>query len=137
MAITVPVTDTEIRTSEWGIPITNEVNRMTPLVIAPTAWTVPAFSAGWSGSVQYRKVGTYVECTGELLSSAANPANSVAWTFPVGFRPPANVSWVTPFFIGTVSWTWITVKPTGAVDVQNAITGAGQSVHCACIRFGV
>lgn len=32
MAITPPVTDQEISSSGWGIPITNEVNRMTPLV---------------------------------------------------------------------------------------------------------
>ena len=32
MAIPIPVTKTRISTTNWGIPITNEVNRLTPLV---------------------------------------------------------------------------------------------------------
>lgn len=34
MPIPIPVTKTRISTTNWGIPITNEVNRMTPLVLA-------------------------------------------------------------------------------------------------------
>jgi hypothetical protein len=34
MAITVPVADTELTVAGWGKPVTDEVNRMTPLVSA-------------------------------------------------------------------------------------------------------
>lgn len=49
MAIPLPVTKTVISTTNWGIPITNEVNRLTPLVDA-AAFAKPATKQLTSGT---------------------------------------------------------------------------------------
>ncbi|MET0785604.1 MAG: hypothetical protein ABWY25_02735, partial [Paenisporosarcina sp.] len=93
----------------WGIPITNEVNRLTGLVDArvPTAWTNLTMQNGWfnPGSyniAQYRKVGDIVYLRGVINGTL----NSLpAFTLPAGFRPPANL------LINTGSWSpWTTSR---------------------------
>lgn len=101
MAIPLPVTQTVINSSAWGIPLTTEVNRMTtevnrmtPLVVAPTAWTNPTFMNGWVNygtpyaPVQYRKVGDLAYIRGLMKSGATS---AVAFMMPIGFRPPQTL----------------------------------------------
>lgn len=90
MAIPIPVTRSKIATATWGIPITEEVNRLT-LATAVTPWTGVTFQNGWVQSsgdqaCQYRKVGDVVQLRGRMTSGTMNVA---AFTLPAGFRPPA------------------------------------------------
>lgn len=94
MPIPIPVTKTKISTLGWGIPMTNEVNRLTALTL-PTAWTTPAFLNGWgpylaatSQGTQYRKIGDIVYLRGNMANGALG---SDAFTLPVGFRPPGRL----------------------------------------------
>lgn len=109
MAILRPVTKTLISSSSWGVPITDEVNRLSPLVDGrtPTAWTNVAFTNGWSNQgggsqgVQYRKSGDMVQMRGQMGNGVMG---SVAFTLPSGFRPPA-----------------LFMLPTGAYNTQTSI----------------
>lgn len=103
MPIPRPTTKTIISTTGWGIPVTDEVNRLTPLVdsnvtrigalettTAKTAWTAPVLGNGWvnlgSGysPVVYCKEGQWVHIEG-VMKNGTIP--SVAFTLPVGYRP--------------------------------------------------
>lgn len=96
MAISRPATKTKISTSEWGFPVTDEVNRLTTWQLAqvPTAWVAPTLTGGWVNAggawqvVQYRKVGDMVQIRGAVKSGAFF---SQAFLLPVGFRPPADL----------------------------------------------
>lgn len=95
MPITRPTTKTIISTTGWGIPITDELNRLTPLVDGrtPTAWvTVAAFTGGWvsfdaTRPPQYRKIGDVVFLRGVVKNGAIN---SSAFTLPAGYRYPVG-----------------------------------------------
>lgn len=91
MAIVRPITKTLISSATWGVPITDEVNRLSPLVDGrtPTVWTGVVFQNGWATAGgwqpgQYRKVGDVVQLRGNITGTA--PAT--AFTLPTGFRPP-------------------------------------------------
>lgn len=102
MAIAPPITKTKISTTAWGIPITNEVNRLTSEaarldgLTKATAWVTVSLLNGWvhfSGQpVQYRKVGDMVEIRGRMSSGLPN---NPAFNLPTGFRPPYNLVLVT------------------------------------------
>jgi hypothetical protein len=93
MAITRPTTKTVISTTQWGVPITDEVNRLSPIVDGrtPTAWTAPTLLNGWtnySGYVtQYRKIGDVVQIRGGVQGGTLG-AN--IFVLPSGYRPPSQ-----------------------------------------------
>lgn len=91
MAITRPVTKTIISTTDWGIPITDEVNRLTTVaagITAPT-WVTPTLLTGFgnvSGNCpfQYAVVGNMVfmrgmvqNNTGAIMQAYVNIANAL------------------------------------------------------------
>jgi len=90
MAIVRPVTKTLISVPNWGVPITDEVNRLTTLTGSnvPSAWTNATLLNGWSnhadGGLQYRKVGDIVYIRGRIVGVLNFTS---AWNIPAGFRP--------------------------------------------------
>jgi len=94
MPIPIPVTKTKIATVPWGIPITNEVNRLTTAT-TPSAWIAPTFLNGWvnfgSGQqvAQYRKVGDLVYLRGVVKSGTLGAS---AFNLPAGYRPPLDLA---------------------------------------------
>ena len=99
MPIAIPVAGAEITAEAFGIPITNEVNRMSPLVVASTAWVTLPFNTanGWRAAggyqaPQYRKVGDIVYLRGTAERSPNTPLDGAIATLPAGFRPPATIS---------------------------------------------
>lgn len=122
MPISIPVTNTVIRTTTWGIPISNEVNRLT-LLTAPTPWVTPTFSNGWvplagnQGS-QYRKIGDIVYLRGNVSSGAIG---QIAFTLPVGFRPPLQLYWTSIVAGGTMGY--IVIGTTGTVVLNGPANG--------------
>lgn len=99
----------------WGNSVAAAVN--------PSAWTVPAFQNGWvhfAGgyqSIQYRRINADLVYLRGLMTSGTMP--SVAFTLPVGFRPPATVQ--VPF---PGSATFIDITPAGTVLVSGGTNGA-------------
>lgn len=122
MAIPIPVSRTKIATASWGIPITNEVNRLTPIAdtnatditalkaaTAVTAWANLTLQNGWTnyagyGTARYRKVGDIVYLMGGAQSGAVG---SVVCTIPVGFRSPQT------FQIPQATWAGVGVITVG------------------------
>jgi hypothetical protein len=106
MAINPPVSHTTISTAQWGIPITDEVNRLTTAVAAlqPGAWVALSYQNGWTNigggqqNGQYRKWGDMVQLRGFLQNGTAG---TVAFNLPAGFRPPAGIGLVAISFDGT------------------------------------
>jgi len=71
--------------------------------ITPTAWTAVTFQNGWSnlvGLCQYRKVGDMVQVRGIIKGGTSG---SVAFTMPVGFRPPQTVRFPISSALGDAS----------------------------------
>jgi len=86
MPIDIPVSQTKIASSSWGIPITDEVNRLTA-VSTPTAWTKPTYLNGWSDYtstrvLRYRKRGDLIDIYG-LCKGGTN--GSVIFRLPYTF----------------------------------------------------
>lgn len=103
MPISRPTTKTIISTTGWGIPITDEVNRLTPqsdsnvtriaaleTATAKTAWTNLTLINGWvqyaggRANCSYRKVGDIVYLRFAAHSGTGSQPMAV---LPVGFRP--------------------------------------------------
>lgn len=91
MAITRPVTRTIISTTAWGVPVTDEVNRLTAAVAAltPGPWTDFALVNGWTmesgfAPLQYRKNGDKIEIRSSVKPGANGSQMAV---LPVGYRP--------------------------------------------------
>lgn len=94
MPIAIPVTKTVISSTAFGIPVANEVNRLTTWT-TPSAWTNLTFSNGWSAAggfqvPQYRKIGDIVYLRGTMNSGTMSVAAS---TLPSGFRPTSLMEW--------------------------------------------
>ena len=125
MAIPIPVTQTKIATVPWGIPITNEVNRLTT-VTTPSVWVTPTLQNGWTifGAVQYRKLGDMVQARGR-----ANGTVSFVTMFnlPAGFRPTVDTVFPTTCVAGG-AWTPCAIYVTGAGDVQAIGPGTMTSI---------
>jgi len=121
MAINRPITKTIISTTAWGIPITDEVNRIASLTDGrtPTVLTTATLKNGWtqmSGNpIQYRKSGDLVQIRGR-----ANHANGVAWqaifTLPAGFTWPNTDS-------GSFAVTGVNAGAWGTSVIQIASDG--------------
>lgn len=92
MAIVRPVTKTLISVPNWGVPITDEVNRLTDLSIAnaPTPWITATLTNGWvnfdARAAQYRKIGDIVYLRGVIKNGGLA---TVAFNLPIGYRPPS------------------------------------------------
>jgi hypothetical protein len=94
MAINRPTTKTIISTNGWGIPITDEVNRLTTWQLAqvPSAWTNLPLLNGWvniGGSrptTAVRKFGELVVLRVALMSGNIGGGIS-PFTIPAGYRP--------------------------------------------------
>jgi len=118
VSIPVPVTRTKIATATWGVPITNEVNRLTTYT-TPTPWTGVTFQNGWVNyggyqAAQYRKIGDIV-----YLRGVIGNGTGVAFTLPVGFRPPFTVQ---KNAVGTVST--MDINPTGTAYLTGGTNAA-------------
>ena len=105
MPITRPVTKTIISTTQWGIPITDEVNALrTELdALRPTVWTNVTLQNGWTNvggqqAMQYRKIGDVVYLRG-LIGGGTIP--SIFGLLPVGFRPPVSLSFAIRCWTGS------------------------------------
>lgn len=114
MAIPVPVTKTKISTVQWGIPITNEVNRLTTqsdtnktdITALKTATTDSGWqtltlkngftSDGWTPGLRIRKIGNVVYCTGGIGLASGGTSNYSIATVPTGYRP----AWNTRIIVG-------------------------------------
>lgn len=122
MAITRPVSRTTISTTDWGIPVTDELNRLTTWQLAqvPTPWVNVTFQNGWTvwtGNTSYRKIGDMVYIRGTAASGAVG---TTIFTLPTTFRPPAQLqflqtSWATAF-------ANIGVNPDGTVTFMSGDT---------------
>lgn len=118
MPIPIPITKTQIATVPWGIPITNEVNRLTT-VTTPTAWTPATLQNGWvntGGSwpvAAYRKIGDNVQLRGMVQSGAVG---TVIFTLPVGFRPIGSMQ--VPVVTGGGTYGVITLAADGTVTAS-------------------
>ena len=87
MAITRPVSRTTISTVGWGIPITDEVNRLTDAT-AVTPWANCTLQNGWTVygtfGARYRKVGDMVHLFGGVTGGTITSTITI---LPAGFRP--------------------------------------------------
>lgn len=107
-----PTTKTVISTTQWGIPITDQVNTNTTDVasLKPTAWTNVTYQNGWVSAagyqaVSYRKVGDIVYMRG----TATGSSHSVAMcTLPSGFRPSGLIELGIVWY-SNVSGSWVTI----------------------------
>jgi hypothetical protein len=93
--------------------------------VVPTAWTVPAFVTGWGqyggfSTVSYRKIGDLVYLRG-LLNSVAGAVAGVAFTLPVGFRPPTQCLMACYCSPGTMRRVDITAG--GGVTISSVTVG--------------
>jgi len=134
MAIPIPVTQTKIATVPWGIPITNEVNRLTT-VTTPSVWTNLTLINGWtpgSPPPAYRKIGDLVYVRGW---SSGGAQWSAMYALPVGFRPPVDTVVNASVVIGG-AWqpgSLQVIKSTGEIQmltagVQHCVAGFSFSI---------
>jgi len=121
MAIVRPVTKTLISVPNWGVPITDEVNRLTDLTTSnvPTAWTTVTLINGWvhdtNNAVQYRKVGDMLQLRGRCKNGTWGFAD--LFTLPVGFRPIREAHLSVGIVLSAASWSTSVcfIYATGAV----------------------
>lgn len=105
------------RTGDDIEAILDEIDTLQALT-TPTAWTNVTFSGTWvnSGSgwqdVQYRKLGDMVQLRGSCTLGAAVSGTTI-FTLPVGFRPPARLSFATE---GSANFRWFLIESTGTVN---------------------
>ena len=136
MAINRPVSKTTISTVQWGIPITDEVNRLTTAQLAgvPTAWVDLTLINGWLWEnpmqrPQYRKVGDTVEIRGTIYHASFPPSN--VFQLPAGYVPPANLRLDGVLFKtgvgGTFGWRGM-LNTVGQFSVDETSAGNGVGV---------
>lgn len=131
MAITVPVIGQEISVATFGAPVANEVNRMTPLVVAPTPWVGVTFLNNWVNFaagfqlVQYRKIGDIVSIRGLMKSGTIETPSFV---LPAGFVPPATVQFATA---SNALFAYFEVRPDGNMVVKTPSSNAACNVGCS------
>jgi hypothetical protein len=102
-AIPIPITRTKIATAPWGIPLTNEVNRLTTQSdsnttrltaveskVATTTWVPLVLQNGWSDYLSGRHPSAYRK-RGDMLDLRMavryGTTGSVVTTLPAGYRP--------------------------------------------------
>lgn len=124
MPITRPTTKTIISTTGWGIPITDEVNRLTTDLAStkPTVWTAVTFTNGWANfgggyqTAQYRKIGDMVYVRGTISGGAVATS---PFTLPAGFRPPAVMQFPAAIFAGSRTLIVIQINSAGVVTIYD------------------
>ena len=126
MPIAVPIAGSEVNVTNFGKPVADEVNRMTPLVVAPTAWVNLSLVNGWvnfSGyyPCQYRKIGDIVYVRGSL--SEPNSATGTFATLPIGFRPTIGAEHGGVAFAGQRRAVSILISTDGGMSMD--VLGAG------------
>lgn len=116
MAITVPKDGDIISASAFGIPVANEINRITPITTV-TAWTNLTLLNSWATSggafnLAYRKIGDIVYTRGNVGTGAVG---SIIATLPAGFRPLTSLYLASSIFVGS---TWVVacvwIQPDGS-----------------------
>lgn len=108
MAISRPTTKSKISTTDWGIPVTDEVNRLTT-VTTPGAWAAIILQSGYGGEAgfqlpQYRINGTACQLRGSV-QPPASPNGKLMWTMPVNARPPTSTRVFATFYDSTAQLT--------------------------------
>lgn len=90
MAINRPTTKSIISTTGWGIPVTDELNRLSAalpstITVIPTAWATPTLTNGFTESfaTRYRKVNDVLQMKGRL---SVGTIGQTMFTLPIGFR---------------------------------------------------
>jgi hypothetical protein len=128
MAINSPTTKTVISTTAWGVPITDEVNRLTGVAAAntPTPWTNLALVNGFTpnSTPQYRRIGDIVYVTGSVFGSATAATTLIA-TLPVGFRPQGTIYFDTSYYFNGWKMTTVYVAPSGNLSYGPDPLGGG------------
>jgi hypothetical protein len=138
MAINRPVTKTIISTPDWGIPITDEVNRLTAWQLAqvPTVWYTLVLSNGWSHAAgqtaSYRKIGDMVQLRGRIQGGTMGV--TVA-TLPSGFRPPITQEFGTASIVSG-GWT-VGGFSVGTDGTLFALAGSNSGMVFNGIAFSV
>jgi hypothetical protein len=152
VTINPPISHTTISTTDWGIPVTNQVNANTTAIASdaskiatntadisamkPTPWTNLVLQNGFtqyaSGQVcQYRKIGDIVYIRGACNMPTLS-ATTTLTTLPVGFRPITSLE----FF--ALYWDWptstrklqaISVNPNGAVAAIDASANVIMNIN--------
>jgi len=139
MAIVRPVTKTLISVPNWGVPITDEVNRLTTLTGSnvPTAWTNLPLVNGWSISSPsaYRKVGDMVQIRGAIQSGTI-AGNTILATLPVGFRPTYIHYFTQPYYYAGWQNGVLAVNSSGNLIISIvALAGAPEPLSLDGITF--
>jgi hypothetical protein len=148
MAIQVPISKTIISTTQWGIPITNEVNRVAGLVDGrtPTTWVLmtSGLTNGWSyfggGTTQprYRKIGDMVYMEGTIKNGAvlSAPAQLPFYTLPAGFRPLSQLL-LPCLFGGGDTWGGAGRLDVNSAGVVSVVTSASMTGATNLVGFTV
>jgi hypothetical protein len=152
MPIPQPITQSIISTTAWGIPITDEVNRLTTEAadlrtqieaLQRTLWgpweTFPPMSAGWTltnANIARTIDGKWVTMRGQITRSGADLSGAITFgTLPAGYRPA-----VWSRFPAAWSGGFIRIQISPAGDMQLAsYTGtfaSGQYFHVDGLMFG-
>jgi len=129
MAITLPQPQTMVDATAWGQPITTEVNRMTPLVVAPTAWTAVTFQNNWinfdaNATIRYRKSGDMAQLQG-CMKNGTLGYGVAAFTLPTGFRPRADSVFLTP--MGGNGVAMVFIQTNGVISVASSAVAGGTN----------
>lgn len=97
MAITRPVTRTIISTTDFGIPVADQLNTLQTQVatLIPGAWQTMTLLNGftadpWTAGVRIRKIGPVVYCAGAISNPSGLTAQFNVFNIPSGFRPATN-----------------------------------------------
>lgn len=141
MAIARPIVGTALSVSQWGNPVTDLVNALdTRTTVTP--WTALPYNSPWvnfgSGYQvgQYRKNGDNVEVRGFASPGTSAPASSIAYTLPVGFRPPVVFQIVAFYYNGTTQVpAACNMNATGTFQVVSGMSGSGTLGLSMIITF--
>ena len=124
MAIARPVTKTIIATQGWGVPITDEVNRLSGIITPPTAWQNLSIATGFGALSGFqvpgvRLNGTVIEFRGCFVTTSSLSANVEIYlaTIPTGFRPSIRVILNAAGGAGSATALRMDVYATGRVTI--------------------
>ena len=127
MAIATPVAGTGLSVSTFGKPVVDEINRMTPLVVAAPSWTNLTLQNSWTNAggtrppSSFRKMGDLVYIR---IAATGGGNGTVVTTLPAGNRP--QYTWD---FMGRDSSVW-NVNADGTVVFYGAVT---TSAYFSCV----
>ena len=116
-------TDIQVNASSGGYCyiVVEDITTVAPGPTQDTPWTGVTFQNGWANygsgyqTCQYRKIGDVVQLRGVATNATGN---TVAFTLPAGYRPPAVVELTT--HTGAAALARITVDSIGQCTLQGA-----------------